>query len=1043
MKDLDFKSGGRKIRCLLITVLISMFGLAVNAQNISISGTVSDKDGEPLIGATVMVQGTTNAMATDIDGAFKLQNVNPKGKLVVSYVGYTTQTVPVDGKTLINVVLSEDNQLLDEVVVVGYGVQRKADVTGATASVSGKDLTSMPARNAIEGMQGKTAGVDITTSQRPGEVGGISIRGVRSINASNAPLYVVDGMVIQNGGIENLNPQDIESIDVLKDASATAVYGSRGANGVVLVTTKKGKAGKVQVTYNGTVTFDQMYENCKNMNAAQWLQYSRYALYNAGMYPQNPYTDGPQYDADKSNFGLVEASWRNVDQAWVNGVYNEDLVGDYDWESRGKRTGITTEHTVGVSGGSENFQGYGSFGYLRQIGTIPGQDYTRFTMKGSFEITPKDWLLNAGVSLNASYADQDYGYNFRKSRTGAGDYYGALRGMLPWAMPYDENGDYLRNPTGDVNIINPIDELNYSKNNRRVFRANGLVYAQLNFEKLWSGLEGLSYRLQFGPEFQYANNGIANAAEGINGDGNNLANYDTQHRMSWTLDNLIYYNRTFAEKHRLNVTLLQSASSYHFESSSLAARVASSNELWWNIGSKRDITGYGTDLQENTMTSYMARVSYGFDDRYLITASVRWDGSSVLAKGHKWATFPSVALAWRLNREKFLRDVDWLNELKIRAGYGVTGNAAVSPYSTLGLIQGVNYPFNNQNYVGYVPADLTSASAIMLANKDLTWEKTTQWNVGLDFSVLNGRLSGSIDWYCTRTKDLLLNMQIPSSNGYFSTLANVGRTAGHGWDVQLNSVNIDHRNFTWSTALTFSSDRTKIKELANGVKEDVGNLWFVGRQLGVFYDYVYDGIWKSSEAEEAAKYGRKVGDIRVKDLDNDGAIDPNNDRKILGYQRPDWTAGMTNTFRLYDFDLSFMLLARWGFTMYGGGVSLDGRYMMRDLDYFIEGINEDAEYCMPKYNMGDAYGSSQNYQDGSFIKVRNISVGYSVPVNALKKLKIGLSQLRVYAQIQNPFYIYKACKFMDPDMMNYDNGAVNFGNSASIRSYTIGLNITF
>ncbi|MCM1234985.1 MAG: SusC/RagA family TonB-linked outer membrane protein, partial [Ruminococcus flavefaciens] len=901
----------------------------------------------------------------------------------------------------------------------------------------------MPVRNAVEGMQGKAAGVDITTSQRPGQVGDINIRGVRSIDASNSPLYVIDGMVIQNGGIENINPQDIESIDILKDASATAVYGSRGANGVVLITTKKGKAGKIQITYDGTVSFDHLYNVTKNMTAAQWLQYSRYAYYNAGQYPQNPYTDGPSYEADKQKFGQNASSWKNVDQAWVDGVYHPELVGSYDWEDHGKRTGITTEHTVGISGGTENFRGYGSFGYLKQKGVMPGQDYTRYTLKSTFDITPKDWLLSAGVSVNASYADQNYGYNFRKSKTGAGDYYSALRGMLPWTVPYDENGEYIRNPNADVNIINPIDEVNYTINNRRVFRASGLVYGQLDFGKAWNPLEGLSYRIQFGPEFRYDNNGIASDANGINGDGNNVANYDTQMRRSWTLDNLIYYNRTFAEKHRVNVTLLQSASAYHFESSGLAGRVASSEELWWNIGSNNDITRYSTNLSETSMTSYMARVNYGFDDRYLLTASMRWDGSSVLAKGNKWASFPSVALAWRINRENFLKETTWIQDLKLRLGYGVTGNAAVSPYSTLGQIQSVRYPFGDKNYVGYVPSDLTAASAVKLANKDLTWEKTTQYNVGVDFSFLNGRLSGSIDWYKTKTKDLLLTMSIPSTNGYWNTLANVGRTSGHGWDIQLNSTNIVTRDFQWTTSLTFSLDRTYIDQLANGMTELIDKAWFVGKELGLYYDYVYDGIWKTSEAEQAAKYGRKPGDVKVVDINEDGAIDANNDRAIVGHQRPDWTAGMNNTFNYRGFDFSFFIYARWGFTMPAGGASLDGRYMQRDLDYWIEGINEDARYQRPVYNGSDPYGGSLNYSDGSFIKLRNISLGYSVPANFLNKIGVGVSSLRVYAQVQNPFFIYKKTKWLDPDLRNYDNQTEAFGSATSIRSYTIGLNLAF
>lgn len=1030
------------IQRFLLVALFMLVTMMAQAQGKAVTGTVTDQTGEAVIGATVMVKGTAIGTATDIDGKYQLQNVAADAKLEFRYVGYTPITVDVKGRSVIDVVMKEDAANLDELVVVGYGVQRKADLTGATTNVSGKQLTEMPVKNAVEGMQGKAAGVDISSSQRPGEIGDINIRGVRSLNASNSPLYVVDGMIIQNGGIENINPQDIESIDVLKDASATAIYGSRGANGVVLVTTKKGQNGKISVTYSGSVSFDQQYDVARQMDAAQWLQYSRYALYNAGQYPQNPYTDGPSYAGDQQAFGAVAASWANVDKAWVNGQYDPDLVGSYDWTEAGRRTGVTNEHTLAMSGGTEKFRGYGSFGYLHQKGVTPGQDYTRFTMKTSFDLTP-DWIFNAGVSINASYADQDYGYSFTKSVTGSGDYYSALRGMLPWTVPYDADGNFIRNPNADVNIINPIDELNYCKNNRKTFRASGLVYGQIDFKKVWEGLEGLSYRLQFGPEFTYYTYGTANAADGINGDGKNLATYGNNQRRSWTLDNLIYYNRTFAEKHRLNITLLQSASAYHYENSDMRANVATPEEKWWNMSSSNDLKSYGTGLSEYKMTSYMARVNYGFDDRYMITASMRWDGSSVLAKGHKWASFPSVALAWRINKEKFLRDVDWISQLKIRAGFGITGNAAVSPYQTLGNIQAVNYPFGGSNYVGYVPSDVTARYPNALANQDLTWEKTSQWNVGIDFSFINGRLNGSIDWYRTQTRDLLMDMTIPSLNGYTSTMANVGKTAGHGWDIQLNSVNIDHRDFTWTTSLTFSLDRCHIEELNNGIKENITNNWFVGEQLGVFYDYVYDGIWRTDQAEEAAKYGRTPGQIRVKDLDGDGTIDPNFDRKIVGNVRPDWSGGMTNSFRWKTLDFSFFIYSRWGFTVPAGRETLDGRYMKRDLDYWVEGVNENAEYYKPVYNMDDAYSWSMNYQEGSFIKMRNISLGWSIPENWLKSLKVGLSNVRIYAQVNNPFFIYKSCKWLDTDLMNYNNNTKAFGSDVSIRSYVIGLNVTF
>lgn len=1014
---------------------------SVTQQNGKVTGVVLDANGEPIIGASVMIKGTSTGSITDLDGKFVIANAPKNATLQISYVGYKTQTISLNGRQNISVTLEEDATTLDELVVVGYGVQRKSDVTGALARVGEKELKAMPVKNALEGMQGKVAGVDITSSQRPGQVGGIQIRGVRSISADNDPLYVVDGMIIQNGGIENINPADIESIDVLKDASATAIYGSRGANGVVLVTTKKGKAGKMQINYSGTVTFETMHDVQDMMTAAEWLQYSRIAKANMGSYNGGDPT--PNYEADLKAFGQVAASWANIEKAWSGGTYDASKVGSYDWTSQGKQTGITHEHTLSASGGTEKFQGYLSFGYLNQEGVQPGQEYERYTLKTSFDIEPVKFL-KLGSSINASYADQDYGYNFSKSVTGAGDFYSALRGMLPWTAPFDENGDYIRNPNGDVNIINPINELKYNTNQRRTFRANASVYAQVDFGKIWAPLQGLSYRFQFGPEFRYYTLGVANAADGINGDGNNSAQYQNTQNRSWTLDNLIYYNRKFADKHNLNITLMQSASKYHYEYGNMkATNVASAEELWYNLSTAGSLSSFGTALTEKQMASYMARVNYGFMDKYLLTASIRWDGASQLAEGHKWASFPSFALAWRIDQEEFMKKFNALSSLKLRLGYGVTGNAAIAAYATKGAIQSSYYNWGTtDSSIGYVPSDASAKTPNKMANPDLSWERTTQYNLGIDYGFFKGRLSGSFDIYKTKTKDLLLSMSIPSLVGYKSTYANVGETSGWGIDFQVNAIPVMTKNFTWNTSLTWSMDRSKIDKLSNGRTEDVSNLWFVGEEIGVYYDYVYNGIWKTAEADEAETYGRKPGQIKVKDLNGDGTIDAN-DKQIVGYARPRWTAGWTNTFNYKNFELSFFIISRWDFTVPQGEENLDGRYMKRSLDYWVAGTNEDALYYSPGSNgeAKDTYASSMNYQDGSFIKVRNISLGYNFTPSQLKST--GLSNLKVYVQAMNPFSIYKACDWLDTDLVTYDNSTTTIGSAYTLKSFVIGLNIGF
>ena len=1030
-------------------ILFIGFAIGAFAQN-KITGIVTDTSGEPVIGASVVVKGTTNGSITDLNGNFSILNVPQNTTLVVSYIGYVSQTIATNGRHELKVSLVEDKKTLEEVVVVGYGVQKKSDVTGALTRIGQTELNAMPVKDALQAMQGKTAGVDITTNQRPGETGGISIRGVRSLNADQGPLYVVDGMIIQNGGIENLNPQDIESIDVLKDASATAIYGSRGANGVILVTTKHGRNGKAVISYSGSVTVENMYDVTHMMNTGEWIAYARQAKMNQiSKTGKNLYgSDSPSYDADKALWGSIGASWANIDAGWSadHRTWNGDDAITYDWAKYGKQTGVSTEHTLSVAGGTDKIQAYGSFGFLRQESTQPGQLYKRYTAKVSVDATPKTWF-KMGTNINVAFGDQQYGYNFAKSVTGSGDYYSALKSMLPWTVPYDENGVYIRNPaSGDVNIINPINELQYTENNRQQLTLNGSFYAELNIGEMWKPLNGLRFRTQFGPEFRYYRDGIAYAADGINGDGNNTANYNTNQTRSWTWDNLVYYDRIIAQNHKINLTLLQSSSDYHYELGNMKAiGTATTAEKWYHLFSAGKLNSFDTGLTEKQLESYMARLNYSYKDKYLLTASVRRDGASQLAEGHKWASFPSLALGWRIDQEDFMKGITWIDGLKLRLGYGVTGNAAISPYGTKGAITTLYYNYGNtDSTIGYVASDPSQSSPAKMANPNLGWERTSQYNLGLDYSFLKNRITGSFDIYQTKTSNLLMDMSIPSLTGYTSTYANVGKTKGWGVDFQLNTVNIMTKDFQWTTNITYSMDRSEISELANGVKEDLNNGWFVGKQIGIAgYDYVYDGIWKTSEAEEAAKYNRKPGQIKVKDLDGDGKIDATHDRCIRGYLRPKWSGGMTNTFTYKDFELSFFMYARWGFMVRTGGLTLDGRFAQRKIDYWVANTNENAEYYAPGSNgeAADTYSSSMNYHDGSFIKMRNISFGYNVPKRYLDKLGIGA--LKLYVQALNPFMIYHRIKYLDTDLSSYDNNTVTSGSGVSTRSWVFGLNLSF
>lgn len=1033
-------------------VLFVLFAFAATlcafAQNKTITGLVVDGNGESIIGASVLVKGTTNGIITDIDGKFTLNDVPEAGVIQISYIGYKTQEISAKNKANLKVVLVEDNEMLDEVVVVGYGVQKKSDVTGAMIRVGSEELNSRPVANAFEAMQGKAAGVDIVSNERPGEVGTINVRGVRSLSASNTPLYVVDGIpLMSNSGIETLNPQDIESIDVLKDASATAIYGSRGANGVILVTTKSGKEGKMSLNYSGTVTIENLQDYSEMMNSAEYIDWRRWAYYykEPNKYPRG---DQPTKDSDYLIFNGAKDpyAWRNIEKGWAGGSWNGAAVPTTDWADMVTQTGITHEHTLSASGGSEKVKGYASIGYLNNEGTVKGQSYTRYTAKVSLDMDPTKWF-KMGLNINGTFSNQQYGSSAQavgqmvKDRPS--NLYAASTSLYPYAVPYDDEGNRIDYPGGDDKVKTIVDEWNYSENERRMFRAIGSLYAQLDLGEIYSPLKGLRYRFNFGPDFRYYRNGSFQDAESVSREGTNRAKLSNSSDFSWTLDNLIYYDREIG-KHSFGVTLLQSATKYRYEESSMAAINIPLPSAKWNALSKKNISAlddWSSGLTEKQLLSYMFRLNYDYNNKYLLTVSGRWDGASQLAQGNKWAFFPSAALGWRLDQEGFLQDISWINQLKLRVGVGVTGNSAIDPYQTKGAVVPVYYPFGASPTPGFVASEsIAKDGNVAMANKDLTWEKTTQYNIGVDYSVLNGRISGVLDFYTSRTTDLLMEMTIPSLNGYTNTYANVGKTSNIGIDLTLNTVNVKTRSFEWSTSINAAWQKDKIDELANGKEDDINNSWFIGQALGVIYGYQSAGIWKEEDAAEMAKFNAKghsfqAGMARPVDQNGDYKIDPNDDRVVIGHTRPRWTFGMTNTFSYKNFDLSVMLYGRFDYMVDTGGEWQGGRYTQRKINYYNEN-NKNAEYQKPIHDDGggDPYYQILGYKNGSFLKVRNISLGYTFPQTLVKKWN--LSNLKVYVQAKNPGRIFSNIDFLELDASQNLTSTWN-------RGFTIGLNVGF
>ncbi|MBQ5460781.1 MAG: TonB-dependent receptor [Bacteroidaceae bacterium] len=1046
----------------LLLMLGMLFGLpgSMFAQKHVVTGTVVDQNGEPMVAVTVMEKGTSNGTITNFDGVFSLSVAN-NATLSVSFVGFKTQETSTTGKSNVRIVLREDNEQLDEIVVVGYGTMKKSDLTGAITRVGEKELQSRPVNNAFEALQGKAAGVDITTNERPGQIGSIRIRGERSLNGGNTPLYVVDGVPLMSAsGIETLNPRDIESIDILKDASATAIYGSRGANGVVIVTTKQGQSGKMAIDYTGTLTVSNIIDRSPSMSAADFIQFSRWAKHNAD---PSAYADPmkPTQAEDAALFGetasLDPTFYNNVMNGWSGNTWDASKVKNTNWTDYVTQTALSQEHTLAVSGGTDKMKAYASFGYLNNKGTQKGQWYERYTGKVNVNIQPTKWFT-LQASINGTWSEMDYGMSTFQGRSGSvpDAIYGTAKTIFNYALPYDENGDRIINPGGQSTVYNIMEEWNHSTQKSQSFRALGNFSGTIDFGEILEPLKGLRYKLAFGPDFRHWRegayvDGFSTHKINSNGtEGNNYSRLQNRRDFSWTLDNMIMFDRTFAEKHKVGVTLLQTASKWNIENSSMSANKIEKDSYLWNAFNTVDVTNsdqavsIGSGLVERQLESYMIRLNYGFNDRYLITASGRWDGASQLADGHKWDFFPSTALAWRASEEEFIKNIDWISNLKVRLGVGVTGNAAVSPYETKGDITNIFLPFNGMgNVIGYTTNEpYYTNSQLAMANPELGWEKTTQWNLGLDFGFLNSRIWGSLEFYWSRTNDVIMQTNIPTLTGFPFTYANVGKTKNHGVEITLNALPVKLSNgFKWETSFNAAYQKDEIVELAYGKNDMPDNSLFIGESLSVFYGFGNKGIWQDTAEDKAemAKWAEKgynfrPGNVRPEDVNGDYEMTIE-DRKVLGNRNPKWTLGWTNTFSFKGIELGISMFGRLGYMFSTGGEPLTATANQREVDYWTP-YNTGAEYQMPIYaqstsGSGDNYSSLLGFKKASFIKVRNISLGYNLPKNIIKP--IGLTHVKAYAQVINPFSLKQSI-----DGFDLDTGRTYFN-----RSFVFGLEVGF
>lgn len=1013
-------------RPLGLLLLLCLIPLCSIAQNITVKGIVKDNLGESVIGANVTEKGTTNGMITDLDGNFSL-TVQKNATLVISYIGYVTQEIAIKGNTNLNIILKEDSKALEEVVVIGYGTARKSDVTGSIASVGGDKLQEMPSTNITYALQNRVAGVDMTqTSSQPGATMQIRIRGTRSLTASNDPLVVLDGIPFM-GNLSDINPGDIKSMDILKDASSTAIYGSRGANGVILITTNRGAQGTpAKFTYNG-------YVGAKSV-------FSKY-----------PMMDGPKYAEMRKYAGKFENS---LDES-------DDM--NTDWQDLLYRTGMVNSHDVSVAGGTNN--GSYSFGaaYYKDQGVIPTQNYTRYSLRGSFDQGVGKYF-RFGLTTNS---------NYNVTKGSAFDLYSVLNNT-PLVNPYNEDGSLKRTVklnSQDENFVvtrDVVENLEDSwLNEKKGFGTYNNLFAEVQCP--W--VKGLKYRVNLGLNYRSTKGGVF-TGEGINSstaDTPSTASLEHTETTNWAIENLITYDRTFG-KHQLNIVGMYSAEETVYTKSHIAARDIPAEYLqYYNLGRAEGtitVNPDNWDYQKSGLMSWMGRAMYTYDNRYMLMATVRADASSRLAKGHQWHTYPAVSAGWNIGQESFMDDLEWLDILKVRVGYGQTSNQAVAPYSTWGKLSTRPYNFGP---TGYATGYYVSA----LPNYDLGWEYSSTWNFGLDFTLLGGRLSGTFEYYIQKTSDLLQSVNLPSTSGVSSYVGNVGKTENKGVEFTLNGTILDnHNGWTWDASINISANRNKLTELASGAERDEANNWFVGHPIDAIYDYEKIGLWQEGDPYlDILEPGGNVGMIKVKytgEYNEDGTpvrqIGPD-DRQIISME-PKFTGGFSTRVAYKGFDLNVITAFKCGGKListlhHSNGYlnMLTGRRGQVDVDYWTE-ENTNAKYPKPGgIQSGDnpKYGSTLGYFDASYWKVRNISLGYKFDEQKWLK-NFGIQSLRAYVSIQNPFVIcspFHKETGLDPETNSYgnENVAVTSGiqkrfltvgtNAPSTRNYLFGINLTF
>lgn len=1001
--------------------------LRTNQGNLTIKGTISDKTG-PIIGANVIIKGTTNGVITDIDGNFTLENVKKGDILQVSFIGYSTKEIKISNNNNLHIQLDEDTQSLEEVVVVGYGSQRKSDLTGGVTAVGEDKLGLVSTNNLMDKLAGQIPGLNISTGNaQPGEDQTLRIRGNNSLTASNDPLIVMDG-IPYSGSLGDIDPDIIESMSVLKDASSAAIYGSRGSNGVILIQTKKGRQGKATVTYKGQVGMAETERRLDMMSGDEYLQY---------LYDYNHLKNGIPYDQ------LTPESVLGADE-----LANYKAGRTIDWQDKMFRQALVTNHQISLTGGTESTTYMASISRLRQDGVVRNTGMKRTNISLNINQNLGKWL-KIGMSMQA--IQKEYG--------GELPYLEAGLKMSPFGTYSDEEGNLEYYPMSRNTLFyNPMSDCDAieDKTNRNVFIST--------FADITLPVKGLSFRTNFG--YNYRNNFVGtyygrNTLTGSKVDG--AASIENTHYWDYTWENILKYENTFG-KHKIDATGLFSIQETSKQYSKQSAESFVNDEGGYhNMAGGEKNKSLSSSLTETALLSYMIRLNYAYAGKYLLTLTGRSDGYSAFGANNKYAFFPSAAAAWNISSEEFMENTrNWLDMMKLRVSYGANGNQGINAYQTLDRLSLTQYIWgdggNTVNGV-YLPTN-------GVGNPNLKWETTYTFNTGIDFGLFNGRLSGNIDFYIANTKDLLMNRTVPYMNGYRSILDNIGQTRNVGVEFALNSINIETKDFLWKTNVNFSLNRDKIIKLQENGKDDITNKWFIGEPTNVYYDYNVIGTWQTDDprwkclvekdnagniiSEKWGYYtddwkeiqkGAEPGSAKLEDVDGDGVITAD-DKKIIGTKLPSFLMSMTNNFTYKDFYMSFVLNGVFGQWRQMHDQNFD-RWMpefnyLSGMNYWTES-NPTNEMTSPSYV---PYEKHSFYKKMNYVQLKNITIGYNIPKTFTQKL--GITSARVDVSVNN------VCTFSNiKNALNYDNAKANDDEKGVVvgyptaRSYMLGLNVTF